>query len=747
MGRVFLSYAREDLRRARKVARALEAAGHEVWWDSRLKGGSEYSREIDDALKSADAVVVLWSAASVSSEWVRDEATVGKHNGRLVPASIDGAEPPLGFRQHHTIDLAGRNRAGIGQLLETIADRVPKGREGAVRPSPSTAVVSRRRWIILGAAAAFVLALAFALVGLSGWPTAERKVSLAVLPFADLSPARDKAYFAEGVAEEILSTLAAEPGIKVLGRTSARMVERGADPRRLRKQLGVTHLLEGSARSAGDQLRVNVRLIDTADGSQIWQEEYQGRLADVFVVQDQIAATVLKRLRGTLFEGGVRAAKLTSVDAYQLYLAARTVMRDRSEKSLGEALRVGEQVLAADPDYAPGHAMVAEIYYLLSDSRYSAGSMPIQEARARGIPHARRAIALSPELADGYGVLGLLLPRPAQSLGPLRKAVRLDPSRADLKVWLGRDLEIAGLHDEAVKLFKEAVEIEPLWPMPINRLTLALSASGRQDEALAVARKYRDRGGSNAQVLRFLNTIARSRGDLSAAIAYSREAAALQPGLTSERVREAEDLYLLGFRREASTIGSERGRHIAARLYASNNPIAEVRAAGPQLWYKPDADAGFFLLGRERDWTTLARLHRFRPAARGEKCAVEPRVDQAVVLALRAVGQSPEARRLLGCLEQLSAVRWRQMHRWSEHWPGELEFETAGLAAISGNHSKAIQVLISAVDRGWIGQAFSPQLADYPQFDSLRNDPRLASLQRRINRRIAQERAEVMAPR
>src|SRR5688572_28531485 len=119
------------------------------------------------------------------------------------------------------------------------------------------------------------------------------RVSLAVLPFADLSPSRDKAYFAEGVAEEILSTLAAEDGIKVLGRTSARQIERNPDPEAIRASLGVTHLLEGSTRTAGEQLRINVRLIDTADGSQLWEEEYRGQIGDVFGVQDRIATSVV----------------------------------------------------------------------------------------------------------------------------------------------------------------------------------------------------------------------------------------------------------------------------------------------------------------------------------------------------------------------------------------------------------------------------------------------------------------------
>jgi len=138
--------------------------------------------------------------------------------------------------------------------------------------------LSKRARILAGA---FVLLITAAAGAWSIRTLSERaQVSLAVLPFADLSPAHDKAYFAEGVAEEILSSLAAEKDIKVLGRSSARQIERDADPKFIRASLGVTHLLEGSARSDGERLRMNVRLIDTSDGSQLWEEEYRGKLAD-----------------------------------------------------------------------------------------------------------------------------------------------------------------------------------------------------------------------------------------------------------------------------------------------------------------------------------------------------------------------------------------------------------------------------------------------------------------------------------
>jgi hypothetical protein len=107
MASIFLSYAREDRVFAAHMARVLEEAGHNLWWDRRLDGGEEFSAEIEAALAGAQVIVVAWSAHSVKSRWVRDEASVGGDTGRLVPVAIDGALPPMGFRQFHTLDLRG----------------------------------------------------------------------------------------------------------------------------------------------------------------------------------------------------------------------------------------------------------------------------------------------------------------------------------------------------------------------------------------------------------------------------------------------------------------------------------------------------------------------------------------------------------------------------------------------------------------------------------------------------------------
>lgn len=152
MARVFLSYARDDTARALAIAKALERAGHDVWWDRQIHGGSRFAAEIDQALKNAEAVVVLWSEASIQSAWVQDEAAEGRDAGRLIPVKLDDNKPPLGFRQYQCIDFSGtKGRAGSAAsnaLLAAISARSKMPPEQVVEPSP---VTERRLSAILAA--------------------------------------------------------------------------------------------------------------------------------------------------------------------------------------------------------------------------------------------------------------------------------------------------------------------------------------------------------------------------------------------------------------------------------------------------------------------------------------------------------------------------------------------------------------------------------------------------------------------
>src|SRR3990170_6062748 len=161
MASVFLSYAREDAVIAKALAAALQQAGHEVWWDRQIHGGAEYSGAIQAALNSAQVVLVLWSRASIGSEWVRDEAAEGRDSGRLLPVVLDDCKPPLGFRQRQSIDMAGWSGRGpppnFGNLLGALSAMSASVVSSTIDPTvtePKLTSLFARRVVVVGFLAA-----------------------------------------------------------------------------------------------------------------------------------------------------------------------------------------------------------------------------------------------------------------------------------------------------------------------------------------------------------------------------------------------------------------------------------------------------------------------------------------------------------------------------------------------------------------------------------------------------------------
>lgn len=576
--------------------------------------------------------------------------------------------------------------------------------------------------------------------------SAGEQVSLAVLPFTDLSPGRDKAYFAEGVAEEILSTLSAEKGIKVLGRTSARQIERDPDPKQIRAALGVTHLLEGSTRTAGNALRVNVRLIDTSDGSQLWEEEYDGALSDVFKVQDRIAASVVKRLRGTFFTGPVREAEATAVDAYQAYLAARALIRENKREPMTRAWHMARQIVEAHPDYAPAHAIYAELTHLLTEGQFGYGSIPPHKSRPVILAHARKAIALAPDRAEGYAAIGLALPW-HESVAPYRKALELDPSRADVRLRMSIALNILGRQDEAFEQVRLAAETDPLSSALLNRYAQMLAASGRADEAMHAIDLFERRGGSKAQGWRFRGNTYRYIADESRHVASRLKALQIDPGLPYQHEWLVQAYHLLGLRDDALRYRPQVSDYF--QLFISDDRGAlrdRVAQDRSRAWDANGINLAIFSLARDRDWSAIGRFYDLRPAQYRDLCVTAPRFTPAIIHALLSLGRHGDAQRLLSCTQRQISAQLAMRYRAPDDAPGELELMQASLLALRRD-ARALDWLDKAVHRGWLGQYYSAQLADWPQFDALRSDPRYAAIQKRIDAAIVRERAELLAGR
>lgn len=600
-----------------------------------------------------------------------------------------------------------------------------------------------RRARLTAAAGVFLAVAAVAVFSIRTLSVADQ-VSLAVLPFADLSPQRDKAYFAEGVAEEILSSLAAEKGIKVLGRTSARQIERHPDPHEIGASLGVTHLLEGSTRTAGNDLRVNVRLIDTSDGSQLWEEEYRGRISDVFNVQDQIATSVLRRLRGTFLSKAVHGAEPTAIDAYEAYLAARALIRENKHRPMTRAWQMARQIVEQHPDYAPGHALYAELTDLLTDGPYKYGNIPPSKARPIILAHARQAIRLAPKDAEGYAALGSALPV-QESVRAFEKALSLDPSRADVRVRLGIALNVLKRNDEAFAQYRLALETDPLSAAVVNRYTQTLAASGRADEAMRIIDQFERRGGSKAQAWRFRGNTYRYTGDESRHVEARRRALELDPELPYQHEWLAQALHLLGLGGQASAEVAKLSPYYSM-FFADDRGALKQRVAidGPRAWDANGVGTAIFSLARSRDWPAIVRFYDARPSDYRDICPTVPSFSPFIIIALHYAGRGGEAQRLHQCAQRNVTTQLGQSFRANDDAPGELEMMQASLLALRQDR-RAVDALNKAIERGWLGQYYSSKLTDWPQFDALGGDPRFAALQKRIDATIARERAEVLA--
>lgn len=753
MASVFLSYARDDAAKAKALAKCLERGGHEVWWDNHIHGGSEYSGEIQAALSRAEVVIVLWSITSVGSAWVRDEAAEGRDNGRLLPLLLDDSAPPLGFRQIQSIPLTGWSGRGnppnVKDLLAAIAARTKRHESDAGSPGAAPATGWMRRPALIAGAllGAVLLALgAWWFLG-TGREGASRAPVVAVMPFNDLSPGGDKAYFAEGVAEAILTVLAKEPGIRIVGRSTAFQLHNAAgDADKMRRALGVTHILEGSARSSGDQLRMSVRLIDAADGKQLWAEEYRRRLDNVFAVQDEIGRAVAQRLKGSFAPGREAQPQATTIDAYNLYLAARAKMRDRRLSSLADALRIARQVIAADPTYAPGHALNAELIWHLSTENY--GNIPMERMRVLAGSYARRAIALAPAASEGHAALGVISTGSA-AVGSLRTAIRLDPARSELRLWLARAHQRLGNNAEGLEQLEAATEMDPLWAPAIWNHAWALAGAERFDDAETVIARFEQRGGPAAMASRMRGEIAGFyRGDFSEAVKLLRWGMRIDPETPLARENLAWSYEKVGLSKEAAEAGKRLPLY--SRLWVSGDHhrlLSQAREDGPKIWQQPDPEFAIEALSLSRDWTTIERIFDGHRAGFQSVCegfgSWKMQLGIGVAQAMKIRGRSGESARLLGCIQQSLSRQGRGTARSFAMTNGALDVLWAQVHALEGRPQRAFPRLDKAI-RGGIRTTYGRGLSEYPAFDAFKTSPDYARIDAHLKRLIAAERAEVL---
>ena len=322
--------------------------------------------------------------------------------------------------------------------------------------------------------------------------------SIAVLPFADLSPGKDQEYFSDGLSEQLINDLAKVSGLKVVGRSSAFQFKgKNEDLRNVARKLGVANVLEGSVRREGNHVRISAELTKADDGFQLWSQTYDREMKDIFAVQDEIARATTEALQVKLLGSNGQPVPSTlhsaNPEAYQAYLQANYLFgRGQSKEDFGKALAYADTAIKLDEKYAPAWALRASVQNRIVGLDQTDTAEGIQ--RARG--DAGRAIALDPTSASGY----LALARTQIDYDwdwdaaniDLAKAAALEPGSVEVFRIRSRLSWVSGDLDQAVKLAEQVGALEPLRSNSYLGLGHLLYLAGRYDEAQKELQKALD---------------------------------------------------------------------------------------------------------------------------------------------------------------------------------------------------------------------------------------------------------------
>jgi adenylate cyclase len=457
MSDIFISYARSTERDAKRIGEALRALGYGVWRDDEIPAHRAYADVISERLRAAKAVLVVWSVEAAASEWVRSEAERARTERKLVQLNLDGAELPMPFDQIQCADLSGwsgeddhpgwrKVAASIGDLVGERARAAPAAKAGP------------------------------------------RKLAICVLPFVNISGDPEQEYFSDGISEDIITDLSKVSALSVTARNNAFTFKgKTLEVQQVARQLGVSHILEGSVRKAGGRVRITAQLIDGAAGDHLWAERWDRDLDDIFALQDEISQAIVTALKLKLLPEEKKAIEkrgTANPEAYKVYLMARQYLMTgtRGNFQREEAIvRLCRRAVELDPDYARAWALLAHAEAQMR------GRGPAEEALA----HADKALELDADLAEPHSARARALHHQGardEAFAELDRALRADPESYEVNVIAGQLFYLERRLEEAAVCFVKLAELTDLDFSSSGMLASCYTALGDDERAKAAAR-------------------------------------------------------------------------------------------------------------------------------------------------------------------------------------------------------------------------------------------------------------------
>jgi TolB-like protein/Tfp pilus assembly protein PilF len=322
----------------------------------------------------------------------------------------------------------------------------------------------------------------------AGIPEIDKDPSIAVLPFVDMSQAKDQEYFSDGISEELLDLLAKVPKLRVIARTSSFAFKgEKTDLGDVARKLHVASILEGSVRKSGNTVRITVQLIRAMDNSHLWSETYDRAMDDIFKVQDEIAAAVVAQLKIKLLpdQQVTNPHRTVNTEAYNQYLLGNQFYNQGTPDGYRRAVAAYRQAIALDPSYGAAYAGLAIAECYSADYADSAAENAAGNQRARDA--ANKAIALAPDLADGYATRATLRSTGtwdwSGAQADLEKALELDPNNSIVQRRYGTLLQALGRLPEAIAATRKSIELDPLSAGSWSNLGSIYTASGQLHQA------------------------------------------------------------------------------------------------------------------------------------------------------------------------------------------------------------------------------------------------------------------------
>jgi TolB-like protein/predicted Zn-dependent protease len=518
---VFLSYASEDSEAAQRICDALRAAGIEVWFDkSELRGGDAWDRRIREQIHDCRLFIPIISTHSEARdegyfrrEWALAADRTRDMSGKkafVLPVVIDktperGAAVPDRFHDVQWTRLpAGETTPAfvmhVGRLLAQAPTATAPDEARASAPVAQRAFPRPRRLVIATITAAVGLVLAVGYLGLERFTLSKRATvapvesaekSIAVLPFADLSERKDQEYFADGIAEELLDMLAQIPGLKVIGRTSSFQFKgKNEDLRVVGRTLGVAHVVEGSVRRSGDQVRITAQLVRAADGAHEWSGTYDRDVQNVLQVQKELAASLARALEISVSSPSLAASgATTSSEAYDLYLRGRHAEDPETRQALTDAEAYFQRALEMDPNFAAAQEALVGLHNVQAANAFVIG----QGGYPRVRDEATKLLTRHPNSLVGHALLCRYNLAYAWNWTEAERecgiALRINP-RSPMAIYQAAELALALGHPaKAEQLFRAILSLDPLDSDTLVELSDTLLRQGRFAEAEAEARR------------------------------------------------------------------------------------------------------------------------------------------------------------------------------------------------------------------------------------------------------------------